>query len=147
MATVPANDVADLLLSFSDANAGDLMSNMKLQKLLYYTQGFHLAIHNEPLFDDRIVAWQYGPVVLSVYERFKQHGGDAIPALDHEAGINLSDQQRKLIAEVYEQYGQYSAWKLARMTHEEPPWKDTGYNEPISHDALRRYFATQVDFD
>lgn len=48
------------------------ISNLKLQKLLYYMQGFHLAYFDTPLFDDDIEAWMYGPVVPCVYNHFKK---------------------------------------------------------------------------
>ena len=52
-----------LLASATDYDGGELMSNMKLQKMLYYQQGYHLAAFGTPLFDEDIEAWMYGPVV------------------------------------------------------------------------------------
>ena len=60
--TYAANDIARYILTLSTPEVGDIISNLKLQKLLYYVQGFHLAIENEPLFMEDIQAWQYGPV-------------------------------------------------------------------------------------
>ena len=61
-------DIANKLLSHAANNGeGELMSNMKLQKMLYYQQGFHLAYFNTPLFEENIEAWMYGPVVPCVY--------------------------------------------------------------------------------
>ena len=60
-------DIANLLLLSAESySGGELMTNMKLQKMLYYQQGFHLAYFDTPLFDDEIEAWMYGPVVKSV---------------------------------------------------------------------------------
>ena len=55
-------DIADKIIaaSSSQAEVGDVMTNLKLQKLLYYMQGFHLAVFDTPLFDEDIEAWQYG---------------------------------------------------------------------------------------
>ncbi len=59
-----ALDIANKLLSHAaNSGEGELMSNMKLQKMLYYQQGFHIAYFNTPLFDEDIEAWMYGPVV------------------------------------------------------------------------------------
>ena len=91
MATLTAQDVADYFLSIVDEEQGDSLSNLKLQKLLYYAQGFHLAIKNEPLFDEDIEAWTYGPVVPSVYNQYSQHGGDPIPKPDK---VDLSKRGR-----------------------------------------------------
>lgn len=68
-------DIANKLLhrAWMDESS-ELLSNMKLQKLLYYQQGFHLAYFGTPLFNEDIVAWQYGPVVPEVYEAYKSFG-------------------------------------------------------------------------
>src|SRR5271165_1232342 len=69
-----ALEVADVFLKLSQPEAGDTISNLKLQKLLYYVQGYHLAFYGSELFPDPIVAWQYGPVVEGVYHNFKRFG-------------------------------------------------------------------------
>ena len=63
-----ALDIANKIISKTDLEHGDTISNLKLQKMMYYRQGFHLAYFGTPLFDEDIVAWQYGPVVPSVYK-------------------------------------------------------------------------------
>ena len=63
----PVLAVANKILAYgASATNGELVSNLKLQKLLYYVQGFHLAVFGEPLFEEEIEAWMYGPVVPSV---------------------------------------------------------------------------------
>ena len=117
-----AQDVANYFLTLIDDEAGDSLSNLKLQKLVYYAQGFHLALMNEPLFNDPIEAWEHGPVVPSLYHRFKQHGASPIPP--PEGGIDMNaypEAVRELLDEVFQTYGQYSAWKLRNMTHAETP--------------------------
>lgn len=142
---IGALDVANYFLSLCDENAGDLISNLKLQKLLYYAQGFRLALSNGPLFDDPIEAWTHGPVVPTVYHAFKKHGSNALPAPENLDLSVFDDGTKSHLDEVYKVYGQFSAWKLANMTHEEPPWKDMAATKGvISHDALKRYFKTQV---
>ena len=64
---ISCQDVANYFLSLCDEDAGDLISNLKLQKLVYYAQGFHLAISGEPLFDEKIMAWEHGPVIPQLY--------------------------------------------------------------------------------
>ncbi|MDB6118895.1 MAG: putative prophage protein, partial [Verrucomicrobiaceae bacterium] len=76
-----ALDVAKYFLSKADADeAGDVISNLKLQKLLYYAQGFHLALTGAPLFEEDIQAWVHGPVVREVWQAFNQYGANGIPA-------------------------------------------------------------------
>lgn len=114
-------DVAKFFLAQSNEEAGDLVSNLKLQKLVYYAQGFHLAVYDEPLFTDSIEAWTHGPVVPNVYHHYKQFGSGSIPA---PIDFNLeafSPEQVELLNEVQQIYGQYSAWRLREMTHEEAP--------------------------
>ena len=64
-------DVANYLLSLADPLEGDLISHLKLQKLLYYSQGVSLALRNQPLFNNKILAWAHGPVVREVWEYYK----------------------------------------------------------------------------
>lgn len=137
-----AMDVARYFLAQCDREEGELISNLKLQKLLYYAQGVHLAVHNEPLFPEAIEAWDHGPVVPSVYHVYKRHRDAAIPRpTDVDFGI-YSEQARDTLDEVYNVFGQFSAWKLRRMTHDEPPWRDTPRGAVIGHDPLKNYFQT-----
>ena len=57
---------------------GHPMSNLQLQKILYYIQGYYLACFNKPLFKDAIVAWRLGPTIPSVFEHYKYWGYDPI---------------------------------------------------------------------
>jgi uncharacterized phage-associated protein len=137
-------DIAQYLLAKADEDAGDLISNLKLQKLAYYAQGFALALLDKPLFSEPIEAWIHGPVVPALYHEYKGFGSGALPppvALDF-AKYDLGT--RELLDEVYAIYGQFAAWKLRDMTHQEPPWRDTPTGEEITHDALCAYFKTQV---
>lgn len=117
----------------------DIISNLKLQKLLYYAQGIHLALWGVPLFDDDIVAWQYGPVVESVYQQYKVNDSNGIKDFDQPAE-NFSEQEEATLQFVQDAFGQFSAWKLADMTHEESPWQDTPRNNIISTDKIKKYF-------
>lgn len=137
-----ASNVAKYFLTLSEPDVGDSVSNLKLQKLVYYAQGFHLALYDKPLFDDPIVAWEHGPVVESLYHTYKDNGSLGITVPTDFDGSVLSESERELLDEVWDVYGQYSAWRLREMTHEEPPWKQTLRSGTISHDSMRRYFKT-----
>lgn len=140
-------DVAKYFLAQSSEDAGDLISNLKLQKLAYYAQGFSLALTGSPLFADPVEAWLHGPVVPALYHRFKEYGSGHIP---HPEAFDLAiftAQERELLDEVYEFYGQYSAWRLRQLTHDETPWRESyseGNNQVISQDSMRRFFETQI---
>lgn len=142
-----ALDIANKLLAMASNNScEDLMSNMKLQKLLYYQQGFHLAMFGSPLFDEEIEAWMYGPVVPSVYSHFKSHGNNGImPEVDEP--VTLTDEEENLFNEVYDIYGRYSAYGLMDMTHSESPWKSTqpGVGNIITKEKMTEFFKTRID--
>lgn len=139
-----AKQVADFFLQLSDPDVGDFLSNLKIQKLVYYAQGFHLALFDEPLFEEDILAWEHGPVVESLYREYKQFGADPIPQPDNFDVSVFNPEQIELLQEVNEIYGQFSAWKLRNMTHSERPWIETGKNERISHGIMKEFFKEQL---
>ena len=124
-------DIARYLLWRGAQEEDNDVSNMKLQKLLYYAQGFSLALNDRPLFAEDVVAWLHGPVVVEVYESYNCFGSAVIPA-PHGFDPNTIDAaDRELLDEVFDIYGQFSAWRLREMTHEESPWKDTPHKAVI----------------
>lgn len=134
-------DVANYFLAKTDEDAGDSISNLKLQKLVYLAQGFYLALYDERLFSSPIEAWTHGPVIRSLYHRFKKYESNGIPA----PTINLKKYSKKvmsLLDEIWEVYGQFSAWKLRNITHEHKPWSKTAPGSVIGIDSMRRYFKT-----
>jgi uncharacterized phage-associated protein len=141
-----AHEIAKYFVSLVDEEAGDSISNLKIQKLLYYAQGFHLAFFDKPLFGEAIKAWMHGPVVPQVWHEFKEFGSGPIPV----ERINLekySAGTRRFLDEVYEVYGQFTASRLRELTHSEPPWKNTKQGEPISHSSMKAFFKTLVISD
>ena len=111
---------------------------VKVQKLLYYAQGYHLAIHREPLFDDEIQAWQYGPVVPSVYRADRYGQSSPIPA------VALDDRQMASVQMATGRFGGLFATELIAMTHAEAPWIDAkrqgGLNTPLDQESIGKYF-------
>ena len=142
-----ALDVARYFVSQCDHDAGDNVSNLKLQKLLYYAQGVSLALHEQPLFSEHIEAWQHGPVVPSVYHALKVFGSGAVVLCEGVDFEKFDDETRSVLNEVFEVYGQFSAWKLRNMTHDEPPWAETPQGGVISQGKLKEYFKTRVVSD
>ena len=143
----PVEQIANQLLIYA-ANSGELMTNMKLQKMLYYQQGFHLAYFGKPLFKEDIEAWMYGPVVPSMYEKYKEFGRNGI---EPDRTMDFAFEERKeqaLFDEVCKVYGAYSAIGLMNMTHEEMPWKTTpvgeGAGHVISKDKMQSFFKTRL---
>lgn len=125
------------LREFEDEDT-DNISNLKLQKLLYYAQGCYLALRDRELFNDKILAWKHGPVVESVYYTFRKFGADGISEFDKN--IEIDKDTESILIEVYNVFGKYSAWGLREMTHNETPWKSTKQSEEISQESIKEYF-------
>lgn len=140
MTILSCHDVAKYFLTKVDPDAGDLVSNLKLQKLVYYAQGLHLALYEEPLFTEPIEAWPHGPVIPVLYHAYKQYGNAAIERPQDVDFSRYDDRIRNLLDEVYSFFGQFSAWKLRDMTHEEDPWKNAPTNGVISLQLMKEYF-------
>ena len=100
------------------------MTTWKLQKLVYYSQAWHLVWDEEPLFQDEIEAWANGPVVPMLY---REHRGRF--AVDREWAESVGDpsrltaEQRGTIDAVLSGYGHFSGRQLSQLTHSEIPWK------------------------
>jgi uncharacterized phage-associated protein len=143
MAKYTAMDVANWFTQWADFNDADL-SNMKLQKLLYYAQGHYLAFFGEPLFDEELEAWSHGPVVPSVYRAFKENGSGDIPPTPSFDLSSIDPHTTEFLQKIWNTYGGIAAWKLRDMTHSEDPWA-TRFAEAergtvIPKDALQQWF-------
>jgi len=99
------------------------MTNMKVQKLLYYAQSLHLALYNEPLFAEEIQAWRYGPVCPPAYRFYSDFEAKQLPIPPKESLLQLPREKKELLEEIWEYFGGYHAYKLSDMTHVEFPWK------------------------
>ena len=140
-------DVANYFLKSQDLEAGDTMSNMKLQKLVYYAQGFCLAMTGKPLFLEPIEAWDHGPVCVPLYHKYKEYSGDALPIpFDADAYSVFTKEVYDILDMVHTYYAQFAAWKLRNLTHEEIPWIKAfrRKNPEISHESMKDYFKTQL---
>jgi uncharacterized phage-associated protein len=123
-----AHDVAAVL---RDRLPG--LPTKKLHKLLYYCQGHHLAIFDEPLFGETISAWDMGPVVGTLWHQ-EQHG-EVLPepaALD-EAQLNT-------VGYVVSRYGALTGRDLENLTHSETPWQ-------LANRARRPRESTRIELE
>ena len=117
----------------------DGISNLKLQKLLYYAQSAFLALKNELLFSNEIVAWQHGPVIEEIYHKYKDFGSGDIE-VNIENGPQIDKETEKILMNVYDTFGEYSAWGLRNLTHSEKPWLETPLNKVISTETMKESF-------
>lgn len=105
------------------------MTAMKLQKLCFYSQAWHLVWEETNLFDNNFQAWENGPVCPELYywhkgEFIVKHNNE----LDKLCSDNLSENEIETIDAVLEHYKKYTAQQLSDLTHQEKPWKET-YNK------------------
>jgi uncharacterized phage-associated protein len=151
--------VANEFLRITRVNHASL-DQMKLQKLVFYAHGWHLGLQRFPLLDEEVEAWQYGPVIPSIYQAFKQYGTAPITASasDINAEGRLYEPRlpvgydRLLAEKIWEEYGQYSAIQLSKMTHRPgTPWEKTWNRNTyglrslaISNELIKEYFAAQA---
>ncbi|WP_309112478.1 type II toxin-antitoxin system antitoxin SocA domain-containing protein [Saccharothrix sp.] len=137
-------DVHDVAAAVLHATGPE--SPMKLQKLLYYAQAWHLAKYDEPMFTARIEAWRRGPVVPEVYyrHRFQTEVGE----WDEGDPRGLSERERAVVEDVVDRYGKFSRHELSDMAHAEGPWREARgdlpesepSSAPLSNEAMARYF-------
>jgi uncharacterized phage-associated protein len=146
---ITALDVAKYMIAQS-AKKQSPISNLKLQKLLYYCQAWHLASERKALFPDVIEAWVHGPVVPTVFQHYREYKWtpikeSTIPALPSDKAM--------FVNKVLAAYGKLSAEQLERLSHKEEPWLMARKNLPphapstaeISLLVMRDYFFQQLN--
>lgn len=128
-------------------SCGTPITNLKLQKILYYIQGYCIRQEGAPAFDDHICNWAYGPVVLSVYYEYCKYVSDPINEnyddnTEYKKEINSNQFKRikRYIDKIIKKTLDLSAFELVRKTHEEDPWGTTDRNEIISIEKIGEYF-------
>lgn len=99
------------------------MTNMKVQKLLYYTQCLYLALYDEPLFDEVIQAWRSGPVCPPAYRFYSEFEANQLPIPGKELLLKIPNEKKKLLEEIWEYFGGYQLDRPSGMTYLEFPWK------------------------
>lgn len=150
MPTTTVNQVADWFI-LSSREVGDTITNLKLQKLAYYAQAWHLAIHGERLVPESFQAWVHGPVCPPLYQRFKQYRWD--PISEEIAAPQIGTAVVDHLDEVMEVYGGLTAWDLERLTHSETPWiaarggipPEQNSEAEISDEAMLRFYKPKAD--
>jgi uncharacterized phage-associated protein len=126
-------------------NGDNSITQLKLQKLCYYAQGFHLAIFGVRLFVEDIEAWDYGPVVCELRVIHANRGAETIYPEEPAFGAPII--QRSIIAlldNIWSEFGHNTAGRLVDMTHGERPWIEAyqkGRNTKISETTMRDEFT------
>ncbi len=139
------------------------LTQINIQKLVYFAHGWHLAWRGTPLILGTFEAWRYGPVVRDLYNQFRRFGSapitdkarefsvnrlnqvvTSVPALDHsEAG----EYARGVIGAVWKQYGSLKPFQLVELTHVKgSPWEKARQAglDIIENEAIREYFSAMA---
>jgi len=147
---ITAKRVARYVINFFHERE-DLITNLRLQKLLYYIQGWHLGLHEKPLFEEDFQAWVHGPVQPAVYSEYKHNKW--FPILDDLASVELPENVCAHIEDVLKVFGVKTAYELERMTHHEEPWLIARGNldhtevcvNIITKSSMQSYFSGLAD--
>jgi len=116
----------------------DYMTQLKIQKLLYFAQAISLKDNNKTLFFDSIMCWTYGPVVESVRKEFISYNKNPIKEGKKVCFDKLTE---KVLEETYKKYGIYTANHLVELSHHEKAWKDANQNEIISPLVIKNTYT------
>lgn len=138
-----AIDVANTILKIG-CEHNISISNMKLQKLLYYAQGWFLAVNDEPLFEEDFKRWAFGPVCPPVYNKFKKYEANPIPCLSPKGGIIEDESVNKFLRKIVGSYGKHSAVQLSEISHTEKPWLETPPYETMLKDKIAAFFCKKM---
>lgn len=148
------HDACDYIIT-KVCEGGVELNALKLQKLLYYSQAWHLAFEKKPLFEGKFQAWVHGPVSREIYDRFASSKSlySSINLDDRNPNFDLSslsDDDKNCIDNVLEVYAGYSGTQLEDMTHREKPWIEARKGYPASarcevevkEDTMRQYYGS-----
>ncbi|MED4888627.1 Panacea domain-containing protein [Lysinibacillus fusiformis] len=136
-------DVAKYFISLSKESSPYAITPLKLQKLLYYAQGFYLMDYDQPLFKENLLAWDHGPVNYDVYIEYKDHKWNTIPNKPFDSNGKLKEKERSVIDEVWKEFGDLDGKTLEELTHQEDPWLFTDKDKVIDIKLIGDYFKHQ----
>lgn len=156
--TYPALAIANAFIDIGKQSSANDLTPMKLQKLVYFAHGWNLGAAEQPLINEQVEAWRYGPVVRSIYEAAKYYGNQPVSSyLEHpfyspRLSFSQSQEVAPLLNWVWRQYGHFDGVQLSNMTHEVgAPWHQVytqwGNNPPLGTDipvdVIQQYFRQQ----
>lgn len=144
---------------------GRPITPMQLVKLVYISHGWYLGHTGEPLIPEVVEAWKYGPVIPSVYHKFKSYGDTPIKSQAEELHVvndeiiflfpNVTDESaKKLLENVWNAYSNLDGLQLSTLTHQKgTPW-DVIWNErggkdfksePIPNDLIEKHYKEKIN--
>jgi len=149
---IDPNIIADYILKFA-YDRGQEITNLRLQKLVYYVEAWYMANYDDALFEEDYEAWIHGPVLRSLYNKFRKFKSEPIVIKSSVVYPALPKKLQEILEEVMGVYGELKMWQLERLVHSEKPWKDARRGisdlEPsvviIGKDSIRSYYRSLID--
>lgn len=160
-----AMDIAQYVINYAiDLNKP--VSNLKLQKILYYIQAALLINTTDSFIEDEIYNWRHGPVIEEVYQEYKKYSNNPIQEKQYEYFIyevddsfslykriytfeerqqQILNRDKALIKDVVDSLIDYDPWVLVKETHLEDPWTNTKTNEIITKESIKEYFLENTE--
>ena len=145
-------DVANFFLKIVDRDSGSTITPLKLQKILYYAQGYHLAYYDKELFSEDFQAWAHGPANEEIYEKYKDYGFNSIPSPNEEIP-EMEDSKCDFLNDIWQTFGIYDGKYLEEQTHKEKPWIEArkGYAPGekcqviITKESMKEFFKSVIN--
>lgn len=135
--------IADAILKLAKKK-GQALTPMQLMKLVYIAHGWSLALRDKDLFQDRIEAWKYGPVIPDLYFATKQWGRSPIPLDKIDGDIGIDADTNNFLNDVVDNYAHIDGIALSHMTHKPgTPWSQVyvdGRNASIPDDCIASHY-------
>ncbi|MDR2367679.1 MAG: DUF4065 domain-containing protein [Deltaproteobacteria bacterium] len=139
-------DVADYFIVETDRECeggmnDDVMTHFKVQRLVYFAQGYSLATNGEPLFEEPIEAWEHGPVCPALYDKYKSYGRTPVdsPRQIDEIKSHFSDLQIQVLEKIHEELGCFSSGMLRDISEEDTSWIDARARggDTMTHEEMK----------
>ena len=139
---VSVYDVADFFIQSAVVTRQELMTNLRVQKMVYYAQAWYVQRTGRPLFQETIEAWQYGPVIPLLYKKYVCYGDSPIVSTSTGYSMDIfTPETLETLLDVMREYGRYTTSALVNMTHRESePWYKLDINGTITPEMLKRDF-------
>ncbi|MFJ7665614.1 Panacea domain-containing protein [Lysinibacillus sp. NPDC097195] len=139
-------DVAKYFISLSKESSPYAITPLKLQKLLYYAQGFFLMDNKKPLFEEDLLAWDHGPVNYEIYDMYRKYRYHTIPSEPFDVEGKLNSKEIEAIEDAWHEFGELDGKTLEELTHQEDPWLFTDKDDVISIKLISEYFRDQYEY-
>lgn len=145
-------DVANFFLKIVERDSGSTITPLKLQKILYYAQGYHMAMFDEELFEDDFQAWAHGPANVDIYNEYREYGFSAIDKPKGEVPL-FDDGLIDFLYNIWNTYGIFDGKYLEKLTHQETPWIEArgdckegeSCTNVISKDTMKSFFKAKIN--